>query len=321
MRISFICNPVYIGNGWSPWDTRVGGSEECIIEWARRLSANHEVQVFHNGQHGNFNGVKYRSHEEYEPGDITINVNYPYFEPQGKTIYFTSLNENPDVSKFDAVCVISQYAKENTGIKHKNVHIVPPGYNDWQIYPGDKIPKQCLYASSPDRGLEKLLDAWPYVYQNHPDATLVITYGGKADLPGVINLGEVDEMMMNELYRTSDIWCHPNTGIELYCMTGIKAQAAGCVPVVIPSMALAETVRHGYKLSGGDYGIMLSDALDEPEMREKIRHDLLKEKYPTWHDSVNMLEKVINSVVEKENKNERTATYRTARNKSTSNRT
>jgi len=299
VKISFICNPVYIGGGWSPWDTRVGGSEECIIEWAKRLSKDHEVQVFHNGQHGDFEGVKYRSHEEYEPRDITINVNYPQFKPQGKTIYFTSLDKNPDVSQFDAVCVISEYAKQNTGIKHKKVFIVPPGYNELEIYPAKKISKQCLYASSPDRGLDKLLEAWPRVYEQHPDATLIVTYGGKAELPGVMNLGEVDETTMNELYRTSDIWCHPCTGVELYGMSGIKAQVAGCVPVVIPHMALSETVRHGYKLVGGEYWIMLADALDDSEMRETIRKDLAKEKYPTWADSTKMLLNVI-ELVQKE---------------------
>lgn len=298
MRLVFIVNPVQINDGWSPWDARVGGSEECVIEWSKRLQAKgYECSVFHNGQHGDFQGVNYLPHNAYEPADVTINVNYPQFFPQGKTIYWTSLTENPNLDEFDAVCAISDYARKHTGLP-KRTKLVPPGYDPKQIYPGHKFPKQCLYASSPDRGLDTLLQAWPSVVAAHPDATLVLTYGApQVNLPNIINLGTVDESTMDELYRTSDIWCHPANGGELYCMTGIKAQAAGCVPVYIPTMALAETVRYGYKATDQNYATMLITALSDTEGRARIRRLLAKESYPTWEDSVNSLLDVINSVI------------------------
>lgn len=299
MKISFICNHIYLNNGWSPWDTRIGGSEEMIVEASKRLAKNHKVEVFHNGRHGNYEGVEYLPHDSYLPSDVTINVNYPEFRQDTKQILWTSLTDHPELDHFAAVCVISQYARDNTHIKHPNVHIVPPGYDETKVFPGKKILKQCFYASSPDRGLDILLEAWPSVYQEHPDATLLITYGATSNLPGVISMGEVDEETMNEIYKTSDIWCHPAIGNELYCMTGVKAQAAGCVPVVIPHMALAETVRHGYKLVSGDFGQMLIQALSDD--RSEVRKDLIKEHYPTWDDCTNMLEELIKSVQENKN--------------------
>lgn len=290
MKISFICNHIYINGGWSPWDTRIGGSEECIVEWSKRLAKDHEVQVFHNGQHGVYEDVRYRQHDEYEPGDVTINVNYPEFPVQGKTIYYTSLTNNSDLSSFDAVLCLSQYAKDHTNLPERAI-ILAPGYDPTHIYPQKKVPKQCFYASSPDRGLEILVSVWPQVYAAHPDATLLVTYGAALDLPGIINLGEADEVTMNEVYRTSDVWCHPCSGGELFCITGKKAQVAGCIPVIIPTMALQETVERGFKTDVEYYAQTLIEVLDMPmKVRDTIREDVTKHANAlTWEQSTDKL--------------------------------
>jgi len=297
MTIHFICNPVYIDSGWSPWSTRVGGTEECIIETSKRMAKDHRVKVFHNGQHGIYENVEYLDHSEYIPADITINVNYPEFEPQGKTIYWSSLLNNPDTSEFDAVCGISQYALDNTNLPDRTI-IVSPGYDDKAIYPEKKIAKQCFYGSSPDRGLDILLEAWPKVLASHKDATLIVTYGGLIDLPNVINLGTVDTDTMNEIYKTSEYWCHPANGGELYCMTGVKAQAARCIPVVIPTMALQETVKDGIFANKNNYAneLIRALALSEPEKRA-IKFNLSKHHYWTWDDTTSKLLKIANDVL------------------------
>lgn len=295
MIISFIVNPIYTygEEGWSPDSKRLGGSEEFVVEVAKRLAKKHKVNVYHNGKHGTFNGVHYQSYHAFKPGDITINVNYPEFKTDGRQIFWTSLTEHPDLSHFEAVCYISEYARKNTGIKHKNTFWVPPGYDETKIYPNQKMPQQCLYASSPDRGLDILLEAWPEVYKAHPDATLVLTYGAEANLPGIINLGEVDEDTMNELYRTSQVWTYPCTGNELYCMTGIKAQAAGCYPLIIPHMALEETVKYGRTTDKEHFAEALIDLLNKNQFPE------YNYKYPTWTDTTEKLLDVIQKIVER----------------------
>lgn len=299
MQISFIVNPVYLNDGWSPWDLRLGGSEECVVEWSKRLAMRHWVTVYHNGRHGEHKGVQYKDHSEYEPGDITINVNYPQWPVKGKTVYWSSLTDNPDTSKFDVVLGISEYAKQNTGLPERTI-LLPPGYDDTQIYTGKKIAKQCFYSSSPDRGLDILLEAWPKVYEEHPDATLIVTYGGEVDLPGVLNIGSVDERTMSEIYRTSDVWCHPCIGGELYCMTGKKAQVSGCIPVIIPIMALNETVERGFKVKDPkDYAQTLIEVLNMPmEARNTIRQDVIKHAHAvTWEESTKTLLEIINGVL------------------------
>lgn len=301
MKISIIVNPIYVygSEGWSPESVRLGGSEECVVEWGRRLvSRGHQVKVFHNGKHGAYDGVKYLPHAKYEPGDISLNVNYPQFHHTGKAIYWTSLTNNPDLSKFNAVCALSQYALDNTNILHKNTYIVPPGYDPIKIYPEEKIPKQCLYASSPDRGLDVLLEAWPKVYEAHPDATLIVTYGAEGrNIPGVTFLGEVDEDLMSELFRTSDVWAYPCTGVELYGMTGIKAQVAHCTPVIIPHMALSETVEFGVFCNRENYTESLIKTLSGIRTKDWREIHYGGWKFPTWEDSTDKLLEVMQKVL------------------------
>ncbi|HXB11095.1 MAG TPA: glycosyltransferase, partial [Bacteroidia bacterium] len=182
----------------------------------------------------------------------------------------------------------------------RKTFILPHGYDPKNIWADKKFKKQCFYASSPDRGLETLLAIWPSIYEKHPDATLLLTYGAPVESgKGIINLGEVDEETMNEIFRTSDFWLHPCNGGELYCITGIKAQVSGCIPVVIPRMALSETVRHGFLAKDeSEYVQTLDIALSaEDEQIDSIRTKLLAEKYPTWESTTDDLLKIVNSVL------------------------
>lgn len=303
MKINFLVNEVF--NGWEPTDTRLGGTEESVVKWAEGLvRRGHEVSVRRNTTgKGNYihNGVVYKDRFSSDLHDICINVKSSDTKPFDKPmIYLTNETDatSKDLSLYNAVVWPSQWAKDNISVNNDKVYVVPHGYDNKQIYPGKKVNKQCFYASSPDRGLDALLEAWPTVMAAHPDATLLLTYGAQApSLPGVINLGEVDEETMNEIYKTSDIWCHPCSGGELYCITGVKAQAAGCVPVIIPTMALAETVKHYFSAIKDNYADVLTATLSADASREAMREQLAKQHYPTWSDSTEELLKVIDLVV------------------------
>lgn len=103
------------------------------------------------------------------------------------------------------------------------------------------------------------------------------------------------------IYRTSDYWLHPlNADSELYCITGIKAQASGCIPVIIPRAALSETVIAGFMAKDeSDYGSMLDGALSatDDRLQNVMRKKLLSHHFPTWDDSTTKLLEVINSVI------------------------
>lgn len=287
MQLNFLVNEVF--DGWEPTDIRLGGTERGVVEWAEELvKRGHDVTVFRNYRetpHLVRNKVGYWPREEYlSPTTLhdalCINIKSPEIKPKEPTIFYTNdvKADKQDLSTFDAVIHISNWAKDNIPVNNSNVFVVPHGIDKKLIYSDKKIAKQCFYASSPDRGLDTLLEAWPKVISTHPEATLIVTYGGSGpDLPGVMYLGELSEEEMAEIYRTSDIWCHPCNGGELFCITGKKAQYAGCIPVIIPTMALDETVERGFKTDKEHYAQTLIDVLSMPEeAREVIRQDVIK---------------------------------------------
>lgn len=291
MRISIITNPVV--GGWSPWDVRLGGSEESYVAWAielRRLG--HDVVVYHNGiRYGEYRGVSFRDRSDYlsgAGGGVTLNCNYPDLSPIEPTVYFNNLVDAKkyDLSHFQAVIHPSEWARDNLGITHSNQVVVPHGYYPEEIYRDEKIPKTVLYASSPDRGLREIEKVWPEVLTAHPDAQLLVTYNGRLDLPNTLCFGDLATDDMAELYRSSDIWCHPALGGELFGITGIKAQVAGCWPVYYPTMALSETVKFGTACNPSSLLASLVSALsghpDAPEL-----------KFVDWAESTAQLEAVL----------------------------
>lgn len=298
MIIRFLCNQIstYGPGGWSPDAPFLSGTEESIVRWAKELQLKgHEVEVYHNGSHGNYGGVMYRDRKLYEGRDgVTINVKSHDIRPKGPTWYLTNETDagKLDLSRFKGVILPSQWAVDNLGIEHDNIKILPHGYDGELIYPEKKIKNQCLYASSPDRGLAFLRKVWPEVVKQVPDATLIVTYGGEIDAPNTICLGAVDEDTMASIYRASDIWVHPCNGGELFGMTGVKAQVAGCVPVFFPTMALDETVRAGIATDEEHFVEDLVKTMRDESTKTFVRNMLAKERYPDWSETASMLEEL-----------------------------
>lgn len=303
-NIAFVVNEV--AGGWEPTDVRLGGTEEAVVKWAKQLSdMGHRVSVFRNGRdkaNHIYGYVPYLPRQSYwfNNVDVTINVKSSDFTPQGPTIYVTNeLNApNLDLSGYHAVVWPSQWAKDHIWVNNSNVQIIPYGYDASALYLPVKKSKQVLYASSPDRGLYDLLEVWPDVLKAHPDATLKVTYGALGEsMKGVEFLGDVDEQSMNRLYRDSDIWCHPCTGVELFCISGLKAQAAACVPVYYPTMALGETVRAGIMTNHEMLTSDLIDILGDEKHKDEIRKELKGEIWPTWESTALVLLGLISDIV------------------------
>ena len=165
--------------------------------------------------------------------------------------------------------------------------------------------KTLVYGSSYDRGLEHLLNMWPDVRKAVPEAKLRVFYGwtlfdvGYANNPermawkqkindlmkqdGIIHLGRISHGAVRKEFETAGIWVYPTHFGEISCITGMKAQAFGAIPVVIDYAALVETVQHGVKVTGDIYDQETKDAykkelvslLNDPERQEKIRTTMI----------------------------------------------
>lgn len=166
-------------------------------------------------------------------------------------------------------------------------------------------PYSCIYGSNYARGLVLLLDCWPTIKQHYPEATLDIYYGWQhwgllspeteasmrrqveelAPL-GVKEHGLVSHKELSEAYAKASFWTYPCYCPEVFCITALRAQAAGAVPVIINGSALPATVRHGYKCEGSlAYCQLLLSALSQAKTisladRVKMREFILEEY--TW---------------------------------------
>lgn len=166
-------------------------------------------------------------------------------------------------------------------------------------------PHSLIYGSNYARGLEILLDSWPEIRRQFPDATLDIYYGWqhwglltsvkeakmRRQIKDYVSCGVVDHERvghkeLNQAYSQASIWAYPCTAPETFCITALRAQASGAIPVVIEGTALSETVRSGYKCRTSDeYLQTLLQAMQSAEQfslqdRQKLR-DFVFDEY-SW---------------------------------------
>lgn len=162
-------------------------------------------------------------------------------------------------------------------------------------------PYSCIYASDYGRGLSILLDIWPSIKRKFPRANLDIYYGlrnwGRMSADeeqfmrdsirnlkafGVIDHGRVGHEELSLAFSQASLWTYPCTYPETFCITAIKAQLAGAIPVIIERDALAETVQFGFKCTRTeDYENLLSKTMDKIdaislEERKQMGHFILE---------------------------------------------
>jgi len=126
----------------------------------------------------------------------------------------------------------------------------------------DKRGHSIGYFSAYYRGLELLLKIYPKIKKEVPDVTLDIAYGwdswvaleGKNDFYNRMEarfkelkpLGvTVHDRLSHEelaiLMKKTKVWAYPTEFPEIFCITAVKANLAGCKPVITDVAALKET--------------------------------------------------------------------------------
>lgn len=285
-----------VGGGWSPWDQFLRGTEDFAREFAVSCQKmGHTVFVYHNGKHGTYRGVYFLPREAFEAAcDYLLVIKEATLldrnlEAAKRIVYYTNDIDDRErltperMAKVEQVAALSQWHKDNLlqGIPRVEVygHAVHPLRSTF------KKKKQrglCVYASSHDRGLEELQAIWPKVKaavkDQVPGVELEIAYNGRS------------EQQMDELYQRAEFWAYPCKGVELFCITGARAQQSLCIPVVIPHMAVGEIVKCGYMTKPGDtiedYKTLLIAALtDQIHQNDNVRSQLATIHWKT-HDEL-----------------------------------
>jgi glycosyltransferase involved in cell wall biosynthesis len=230
------------------------------------------------------------------------------------------------LERIDKIAVLSQYHREQ--IKQFNPEpdgeplplpddkflLTRNGIPDLGITSWKGNPHRMCYVSSPDRGLIYLLKMWKDIRAAVPDAELEIYYGFdmydfihrgnpakmafkrkimelmKQD--GISYKGRVGHKELAEAMNQCGIWAYPTDFTEISCISAMKAQAVGAVPVVTDFAALHETVRNGLKVDvdiqdkAGQkiYADALIDILLHPKQQEEYRDLKFAQTYFSWEN-------------------------------------
>lgn len=235
---------------WTPNDW-LGGTPEFVINTAESAIKFDDVRVYYDGKSCEKNGVAYLPRKYFTGSDIVLACNST---PPGKGRYALMWSnwygkKDFEYLDYDERIVQSPYHQSVFG---QNSRIVPPSVHKEQYENPKKIKGLCLYSSSPDRGGMFLKGIWKRV-EKETGARILYTYNRN-----------VSEAEMAEVYKNAEFWLHPCQGIELFCISAAKAQVAGCIPVVVPNMALDTTVKYGVRTTIEKYEEDLISAIKNP---------------------------------------------------------
>ena len=298
---------IWTGDAWEKWSPMsaategLGGSEIAAINVAEQLALRgHDVEVWGRVLDGTFNGVKYR-----EPVGVLASPECDVFvssrevgaafklSPRAKlkALWMHDLFSGEDwagnMLEYDLVLSVSEWAKRQhmeyyphvpqerfvatrNGIDPRRFLREDEDASDPR--PVAKTGCRVVYASSPDRGLSRLLDLWPRIREIVPGAELDVCYGfanwragaerdGNRKLltiieymrhrveslrpQGVRYRGRLGQAEMARTYMESSLWIYPTQFQETSCIVAMEAQAAGVYPIVSDAGALPETVKCG----------------------------------------------------------------------------
>lgn len=172
---------------------------------------------------------------------------------------------------FDGVCVLSEHHRRQFQDAFCGFDKIPYTIcgNGILLEQFDKPmnftnPYSIGYFSNYARGLSVLMMIWPEIKAEFPEATLSICYGRQTwntmspqNLEALVNKieeyknlgvtehGKVGHLELTSIMQNTSIWAYSANQLglsETFCITAIKCQAAGCIPVTTRIGALNETV-------------------------------------------------------------------------------
>lgn len=186
----------------------------------------------------------------------------------------------------DKVMCLSQWQRNNWPHLEEEKVVYTRNGIDAELY-GNAVrrnKKRAIYASNPTRGLEIVLRNWKEIHRR-TDAELWVYYGWMPVWKSCVGIGgyeynevrqhcvrmdEYQESLMRQVddlkshglfwrgmvghphleraFERSGVWLYPTPYPEISCITAMRAQAAGAVPVCTDFAALDETVQYGEKV-------------------------------------------------------------------------
>jgi len=128
-----------------------------------------------------------------------------------------------------------------------------------------KISNRFVYTSCSERGLSKLIQLWPSILENLPDAELFISsYNNFPQTDednrilefikmnsSVKHVGKLNRKELYKLMSSAEYWLYPSYFQETSCITSLELLASEVICLYYPVAGLVNTL--------GDYGIQISE--------------------------------------------------------------
>ncbi len=327
---------IIYGPGFEKWSPKnvghgIGGSEEAVIYLSRELARRgYKVTVYGDPQEdaGEYDGVTYKQWYELNIKDefniliIWRAIGFIDNALSAKQTYLWmhDVPANPSfteerMKKIDKIFVLSQFHrsllrmykdKKLIEVPEEKVFVTANGILPVVINKKwERDPYKIIYSSSYDRGLVYLLNMWPDIKKEVPEAHLEIFYGWnlydtvhannpararwKAQMQelmgqdGITERGRVGHTELNKEFATSGIWAYSCAFEEISCISGMRAQSTGAIPVVTNYAALKETVQYGVKVDADitdfdgqeKYEKELIAMLKDTKQQEEIRGEMM----------------------------------------------
>ena len=260
-----------------PENHPVGGSETAALRLARALKRLGEnVQIMTDAeqlaQHTCDIFISLRVWQVFHNGLYPGTRNYLWChdnsdQPLGKGLEDLQIAK-PIYDRLDGVIMLSHYVTQRwiaTLNLPLNKIIMTTNGIPLQLFKPhpEKLAARkpwAYYSSTPFRGLELLLLAWPHILQAVPEAQLHICSSmkvydpeGKTDagfshlyekaksLPGIHYHGSLSQAELRNVAQRCRVLAYPCVFPETSCITAMEAMAAGCVVVSTALGALPET--------------------------------------------------------------------------------
>jgi glycosyltransferase involved in cell wall biosynthesis len=296
---------IYAGPGWETWSPHdiegrgLGGSETAAVRLAQELSEQGYIAtVYGEVEQCAFRDVIYRHHSVFDPMERRLaviasripEVGDRHINARARLLWMHDTDAGDRLTAtraeaFDHVLVLSRWHEEHVAGMYPflrgRIRRTRNGIE--RAYFEGKAPqrkKRVVYTSSPDRGLDVLLEMWPEIRKQVPDAELAYCYSAVYDAvadqnpaiaahrdrirelaaasEGTQSLGSLPQQELARLMRSSLVWAHPSYCTpenvpfhETSCIGAMEAQAAGCVVVASDWGALSETVEVGRLVNSG----------------------------------------------------------------------
>lgn len=292
------------GWGVKSLETGIGGSEEAVIFLAKELAKQGVwVDVFTNtpwpGEHEGVNWYPFhamRPSQDYYDHVVIWRYTDLIDEPWNcgqlsvwcHDVQFQNQWSEKRINKVDKVIFLSKFHREGAPwIPENKVLYSRNGLSPEYFAEPQNDPMRVCYTSNPTRGLLQVLKMWPEI-RKETGATLHTYYGFTeltkralterpiearemyeiqtlmASMEGIVNHGMIGQKELSQETAKAGIWFYPTRFPEVSCISAMRAQAMGAIPICSDFAALKETVFTGV-------GVEMSLQMEEISKSELIK--------------------------------------------------